>query len=442
MNQPASVNRANLRLLRRHRAASGFLYVAVLFTTLLVMVVVSAALSISTSNLRGETDRTSRGEALRLAESAIQRQAAIMRTSSQWRTDSTNNVFSNWYGLTLNGQNITGSSQIRHRYYDSDGDLADDFTDPVELTVHVKVGRSQRAVSVQFASDPEPFDLLDYAVTASRDLRIESNGALSCERAVQVDADGTGSNAGILTAPRLHCSGSVDFTLRGDLSPSSVVLPANDVLAKYIELGTQIPTAPIPRSGGDWIIRDRVLSPTVNPFGPLDSNGIYWFDAGGDTVIISHCRFDATLAIRDAGEILVEGGIAWSYPTSADAILVSDSRIRFQNMQPWLVESDRSVNFNPPASPYRGSMSNNTLIDTYPTEFRGVIYTTDNLRMDPLSPNRNLHVTGALIGDEVRIEGAVTVTQLRDLNSMPSAGLSDPTPMRFVRGTWRRIPTP
>ncbi len=145
------------------------------------MVSVTAALTISTSSLRGETDRSGRGQALRFAESEIHRQAAIMRTSSLWRSSETNNVFSNWHPITANGVDVTGTSLVRHRFNDTDGLLADDLTDTVELTVHAKVGRSEAAITVRLESDPAPLNLLRYSVTAADDIQFESGGALSCE---------------------------------------------------------------------------------------------------------------------------------------------------------------------------------------------------------------------------------------------------------------------
>lgn len=427
---------------RRHGRRQAFLYVAVLFTTLIVMVSVTAALTISTSNLRGETDRSSRGQALRFAESEIHRQASMMRTSSLWRSTATNNVFSAWHPITANGIDVTGSSLVRHRFYDSDGLLADDLTDSVELTVHAKVGRSEAAITVQLESDPAPLNLLRYSVTAADDMRFESGGALSCERPVQVFDDCKTDTWGILTTPQLACSGDLQMTLRGDLVGSSVTLPGYDVVAKYIALGTELPLGSIPQSDGDLVIQDQLLSPTANPFGVTDPAGIYWLDAGGRDVIISDCRFDATLSIQNAGQVEIRGGIVWNYPTNPDVILATNAPIRFTGVEATLDEAVRGRNFNPASSPYRQSLSNNTATDLYPTELQGVVYSSDDFRLDPLISNTSLHVTGAIVAKDVRIDGYVTVTQLDELLSVPPPGLSDPTPMRFVRGTFRRVASP
>ncbi len=432
-------------IVHSHRPGSrrgGYVYLAVLFTSLIVAASVAAALSISLSTLRGENDRTHRSSALRFAESELHRQAAMMRTSGQWRTESTSGVFSPWYTLPDMSGVVSGNLELRRRYTDADGVLDDDDTDSVELTIHARVGRSESAIIATLEPDPDPFDLLQYSVTVTNDLRFESGGAISCENPVQVVRKTETQSSGVLTTPRLECNGVVEMTLRGDLSPAAVTIPTRDVLGGYIQMGTEIPNASIPRDNGDLLIQDIVLSSTMNPYGPLDARGIYWFDAGGQRVRLSHCRIDATLAIRNSSRIKVKGGITWNFPTSADAILVSDSNIRFTGVEATLDEAARGVNFNPSLSPYRQTLSNTTLTDLYPSELRGVIYTSGNVRLNPLVNDKSLHVTGAIICRNFRVDGFMTVTSLEELLDTPPIGLSDPTPMRFVRGTQRRIPSP
>ncbi len=159
-------------------------------------------------------------------------------------------------------------------------------------------------------------------------------------------------------------------------------------------------------------------------------------------MIISHCRFDATLAIRNASHIEISGGIVWNYPTTADVILATDSPITLTNVEGTLDEAVRTANFNPASSPYRQTLFNSTTTDVYPTELRGVVYTSDDLTLDPLISNASLHVTGAIVAKDLRINGYMTVTQLDELLSQPPPGLSNLTPMRFTRGTFRRVPSP
>jgi hypothetical protein len=427
---------------RRGARRGGYVYLAVLFTSLIVVATVAAALSISTLNLRSESDRSGRMTALRHAESELHRIAAGMRTSELWRGGSTHAVFSDWYGITADGVGVAGSPLFRHRFSDSDGQLDDNVADSVELTVHVRVDGSDAAITATLEADPVPYDFLQYSVTATDDIRFESNAALSCERPVQVVDDCWTTSWGILTTPRLECGDAVEITLRGDLASANVVMPSRDVLNDFVTAGTEISSASLPDTNGYLTMEDIVLSPTINPFGGVDAAGIYWLDAGGGAVRISHCRLDATLAIRNAAIIEVTGGINWSYPLTPGAILVSDSDIRFEAVEETLDEVDRAINFNPIASPHRLNMANSDTTDVYPTELRGVIYTTGHVRVNSLENDATLRLTGAIACQKLRIWGHLSVTQLDELITDPAVGLSDPTPMRFVRGTQRRIPSP
>ncbi|NNE00245.1 MAG: hypothetical protein HKN47_23240, partial [Pirellulaceae bacterium] len=78
---------------------AGYLYVAVLFTTLIIVATVTAGLSLSTANTRGEIDRIDRMSALRLAESQLQRVATQMQSENTWRSTATNSVYSDWIAL-------------------------------------------------------------------------------------------------------------------------------------------------------------------------------------------------------------------------------------------------------------------------------------------------------------------------------------------------------
>ncbi|MFK8112764.1 MAG: hypothetical protein AB8B91_11200 [Rubripirellula sp.] len=432
-------NRIALDIRCRSRHSEGYVYVAVLFTTLIVMTAVTAALSISSSSLKSEVDRESRGEALRLAEAEIQRLAALMRTSGSWRTTSANDSFSNWHSLTLDGSSTSDTSQVRFRYNDSDGDLADDLADPVELTVHAKVGRSQAALKVDLESDPVPLDLLNYAVTATDDIQLD-DGTLSTELPVQVSDNCQSNSVGLLTTPRIEIDGSVSTYLRGDSATASITLPSHDVVAEYISQGTQIQTASIPTAGSDLLIQDVVLSPAANPFGATDAKGIYWIDAGGAKLILSNCRLNATLAVRNATLVEINGGVVWNYPTTADVILATDSAVELTSITPTLDENTRNVNFNPALAPYRGT-SNATNTDEYSTEFRGIFYSTGDFRLFNTG-NPAVSLTGAVISSDLHVEGAMTIRQLSEVLTELPLGLRDSTPMRFVRGSFRRVPAP
>ena len=426
---------------RRARQTGGFLYVAVLFTTLIVMVSVTAALSISTASVRSEASLKQRADALRLAESETQRLAIMMNQNSDWRMTASNDAFTAWYSPAIDGVANT-QHQVRYRLTDIDGDLTDDSFDEVELTVHARVDDSEVALTITMESDPQPLDLLRYGVTAGDDIRCESGGAISSENPIQVSDDCVTSSWGFLTTPSLECNGRVEVSLRGDRTTSDVVMPGYEVVERYVDVGTEISRLSVPRVGTDLNLQDIVLSAAANPYGSEDASGIYWIDAQYNRVVISNARIDATLAILNATEIEVSGGIVWTYPMTPDVILATNSPVTFTGIDRVLSENARGVNYNPSSTPYRGTFSNENLTDSYPSELRGIVYSSSNIEFDPLTDGSPLRIVGSVIGNDLRCDGIVSISQFDEAIRTPPLGLLDPVPRRFVRGSARRIESP
>lgn len=426
----------------RHHRRGGYLYVAVLFTALIVSASVAASLTLSTGKLRADNDRINRKSALRLAETEIHRVASYLNRSGAWRTNKTSGAFSSWVVLSDDGVVNSDTSRVRHRLTDADGDLADNVSDSVVLTAHATVGNSSAAVTATLQPQVAAESILQYGVTAYDDVQIESGGTLTSESPIQVGDDCKTNSSGLLTTTTLDCNGRVEMTFRGDVQSASVQMPTHDVVDKYVQAGTQIAVASLPYQNGRRVIENVVLSAVDNPYGTADGAGIYWIDAGNYTVRIANCRIAATLAIKNASAIEVEGGVVWTYAANPEAILVADSDVKFDNIEPTLDEAPLSTNFNPTTTPYRGTYANANTTDLFPTEIRGVIFTTHDVTFDPTTDGKPLAITGAVVCKDLWINGFVSVRQFSETINNPPLGLINYVPMQFVRGTFQRIPTP
>jgi hypothetical protein len=246
----------------------------------------------------------------------------------------------------------------------------------------------------------------------------------------------------VLTASRLECGGKLEVTLRGDLESADLQMPTHDVVDKYVRVGTQIGNASLPVQGGRYVIEDIVLTANSNPYGTPDSAGIYWIDANFQPIRISNCRIEATLAVKNAASIELSGGLVWTYATDPEAILVTDNDITFRDLEPALDEPVRGTNFNPPLTPYRRTFANTSATDVFPTELRGVIFTTRDITFQPTVNDDLLALTGAVICKDLTVQGDVVIRQLSEVMDAPPLGLINPVPLQFVRGTFRRVPTP
>ena len=426
---------------------NGYLYVAVLFTSLLLSASVATMLSLSTASLQSKSSLARRHQARQLAESEIHRIAAIMQQNTTWRDNRSSGVFSNWQSIAVHdtGGNLLlamdSEGLVRHKLIDSDGDLNDDLFDSVKLVAQAKVGDSEHTVSVSLTPSHEPLSLLSCSVTSWDDIEFDLGSSLSSDQSIQVDDDCKGDPSAIISTSLLQCGDVNEVILRGDLAGETIVPPMVDVVDRYLSIGTEIDRISLPTLSGRIQLRDLVISAASNPFGATNPDAIYWIDGGNQQFDIQDCRINATLVFRNANEIVIGEGMVWDHPSDAAAILVTDSPIVFEDLTATLSESARSTNFNPPGTPFRGQTNNNTS-NIFPTYFRGLIYTSDDIDITPPSDDTHFRLTGTLLGKDIALHGPVSVTKLDGLVRSPPLGFTNLIPMEFVRGTYRRLPSP
>ncbi len=420
---------------------TGYVYIAVLFTSLIVAVAVAGALSLSTLEERTKFDRINRMRAMRIAEGACHLIAAHLNENTNWRNEHTNETYTKWLPANAPGQ--LGDSRFRYLLRDPDGSLSDDDSDTVELIVHLQVDESEFALAVSLKPSRAASNVLEYGITAFDDIELEVNAIVSSDRPVQVGDDCTSITSGILTAPTVELNGTQGFTIRADIAPANLASLTQDVIAEYENLGTEISILSLPvNAQNKRLIQNSVLSPAINPFSSPNADGIYWIDAKNQVIRIDNCHFNATLAIRNAARIEIGGGMVWHYPKAPDAILVTNSFIQVQGLTRTLSEPDQIQNFNPPGSAYR-EVSDLDLSDEYPQQFTGIIYTTNNINIHALASGGMMRVVGNLISSDLRLfNSGLSVQSLEiDPESTP-IGFIDLQPMEFVHGSWKQVPTP
>lgn len=429
----------DLRRFRRRRDRAGYLYVAVLFTSLIVAGAIATAISLDTTRLKTGNAATDRESAIRLAESELHRASVLLTANPDWRDELKHGAASDWinYGTMMG----TSNASARHRIDDEDGDLADDIFDDFHIISHAQFGAAQAAVSVQMETGFAPLDLLRYGVTTFDDLQCEDGATLVSERNIQVFDDCKTNTSGSITTSVLECSGSVPLAVRGDISTDDVQRPGFDVVGRYQDAGTEIPLASLSIHNGARAIRLAVVSPSSNPYGDVNTDGYYWIDALGQQINITDSRIVATITIRNASRVVVTGAVSWEATVLGEAILVTDSQVVFDAVDPILDETVLSSNFNPPATPYRNIDSNQTATDRFPTELRGIVYSEDEVDILPTSSGDPLAITGAVICDSLVIFHDLYVRSLDEMLTHVPIGLADPTQQRFKMGTFRRVPT-
>jgi hypothetical protein len=420
----------------RVRRRGAYLYVAVLFTSLMVAAIVAGSLAVSTSQLRRGNDRADRLLAVQLAESELHLQATRMQASIDWRTSLSNNQFSAW-------RNTLGGS-VRHRFFDSDGSLSDDAYDNVTLTVHARVNLAEAALSIDLENARAPHSLLNYGITTLEDFGIYNAVNVATETPVQVAEDCVKNTSfnGVLATPLLEYGDKLDMTVYGNTASSNVIAPVPNVLSLYSTVGVQLSTAAIPTQSGDLVVQNVVISSTHNPYGAVASDGVYRLDAQGADVVIRNCRIEGTLVVYDSDSVLVSGAVCWNSIDPARAALIASSSITFNAMDAVLSESTQSANFNPASTPNRGGVSNTTMLDTYPTSIRGVVYSLEDIYIMPMNGNERLCFYGSICAENLYVTARTNVLAEPLLLQNPPLGFRDPAAMKFVARSMRQIATP
>ena len=426
---------ASRRSIKSRRPREGYLYVAVLFTSLMIAAVTAASLLQSTAIYQATAMQSDHREAVRVAESELHRIAAWMQSDLTWR-DGMNDTFSPW-------RYDVGYS-LRSKYTDSDGSVGDNELDDVTVTVHARVGNSEAAIEGVLRPHLTHHPVLDYRCTSTKDFEVRDDSSVVADGKLQCGKNAQTNATGYLIAESFSYANSIDSSLivRGDLTQSTVVEPVGDLIQPYVDIGTEIKISSIPKHGGKYCIEDVLLSATSNPYGPVDPNGIYWIDVPGEKFAIKRCRLECVLAFKKSGEINLQEGVVWDHPAYCSATILANEKIKIESLTQTLDESAISVNLNPASSPYRGTDSNTTSTDIYPTTIRGFIYSSGNIEITAPADNHRVQLSGAILCETFKSNALLSISHLPSLSTAPPLGLEVVDGVHFVHGSVRQIETP
>ncbi len=413
----------------------GYLYVAVLFTALLLSVAVAMTMVNSTANLRSISAEIDHRRASQLATSELNRLAAWMQNDSSWR-QTAHNQFSSWRSIS--------NGEVRHRFTDEDTDLNDDEFDNVTVTVHAKAGLAEAAVSADLEMIIEAAPMLNYRITATDNIEMDKEETLVCDGPIQAFDEIKGHEDTYITSERIQFGDKIDLNLeiRGDILEADAELISTDPIQLYAAVGTEIPRQSIPEIDSDRVIENVLISSSVNPFGAVDSNGIYRIDVKDEKLIIKNSRLDCLLVIEDARQVEIHEGVVWTHPPGHPAILLSTKKVKFDNLNSTLSEATSAANFNPSHTPFRGTYSNSNTTDEFQTEFHGIVFSEKEIEVKGGDDIDRVQFSGALIGSKVKIQCFTGVNELPAVFTNPPLGMRVVSSVAFIPGSFRQIETP
>lgn len=413
---------------------AGYLYVAVLFTSLIVSTMGLVALTTATLRSRMASDGNDRIVAELLASAAIEDAVQRLSNDDNWRSSFAANTESS--AVTL------GSGTYTWMLKDSDGNLTDDESDFVQIVGIGRAGRATVAESVKMYPTGSPLSSLEAAfhcqgnvtlgttISITTNSLISSNGNITASAllsSIQGNAEAVGSIAG-------NVSGSKTSGV------PSRQLPGSSALEYYLDNGTYIPWASLPVNGASRVIEKVVLSPTVNPFGDRNPEGIYVIDCAGQQIKIRDCRVVGTIVLLNAASnSSLEGSLRWDAAVANYPALLVAGDIDVKLTTTDLSEADQAINFNPNGTPFLGKQDND-LLDVYPSEINGLVYVSG--RFDAPQDYIESRFRGTVICNSITANSSCRFNYRALIHDYPPPGFARGNPMTISPGSRRRETLP
>ncbi|WP_166831148.1 hypothetical protein [Thalassoroseus pseudoceratinae] len=417
----------------------GFLYVAVLLVTIIVSMISLAAMSVAQSQLKMATGTTDIEQIRVLARSGIELGMAQIQSDSNWQANIVHGTEHPSSPVGANGGTMTW------RLDDDPGGNGKLLTgigrkDGSEYRLQVGVGTGgSNTVGVPMLVGGTLW-VGNYTTDESL---VINGGPIRCNSTV--------TNWGILNSD-LEAQG---FSNTGSYSGTATVPGGNHAMPDpqtvfdyYVSQGTAIPTGPLDDGLGGLSMDDVLFSPSNNPYGTPNSDGIYIIDCGGKSLSMQNLRVVGTLVIINGGtgttgtSLKKEVNFEPAYNNYPSLLVQGDLELRITSGS--LSEADAGTNFNPSGTPWQGNTDSDTS-DSYPSRMAGIVYATGNMTLHGGNKNESFLLNGVLICNgnvvlEKQCQASVDFDSTASNDPPPGFGSSNNG--EIIPGTWTRVSTP
>lgn len=409
-------------------ARSGFLYVAVLVTTVLVAVVSLAAVSVGHLELRVASQAGDLAQAQALARAGVELGVLKLNKNSNWRTTTSINTELPVVPISRGGGTIT------YKIVDADGSLSDDQSDAVEIQGIGRVGDVTVIDSVRLYPTGAALTCLEASMCCAGDIQLGLQITLTTSRFVSSNGNINAGSLGSSINGGAQAVGTISGTVTGSKSSGITArkLPGSDVFEYYKDNGTWIDIDSIP----SYEVKNVVLSPASNPYGAeTNAEGIYVIDCEGKNISIKNSRVVGTIVLLNPGSSSsVSDSLRWDPVTpNYPALLVSGS-LSIRHSTANLDENTLGVNFNPVGTPCNGDADADTT-DTYSSEIHGLVYVSGTFS-NSLSPGNPIR--GVLICQASQSLSTCNLTYRSIFLTYPPPGFATGNPMKISPGSWKR----
>jgi hypothetical protein len=413
----------------------GAAYVFVISLGMLLAAVCYGLLAVSRLNGRSYQQARDTREAEVLAESAVQRAAALLaKYPTTWRTTYTNNVET--------AQVAVGRGTVSFKLVDEvDGNLSNNTTDPVRVYGYGRVGTATKVYSVVLTPGVgKPYTCLGVAADCGGGITFLALDAVAGSATISTNASITATSTAF-NATNLEAVSAITLALctgtgTRTFNVAARTFPDATVFDWYKANGTVMSGL---LSGGTRI-QYALISPTSNPYtGGTNAKGIYVINCGGNPMQIDTARIVGTLVMLNTGGVTIMNQINWEPAVTGLPCLLVEGNITWNTTSAALSETSAGINFNPSSTPYPylggqpgGTFDTNTT-GTFPCQINGLVYCTGNLS----TSNNPIQNKGVLV-----VGGTWSPGGTINLNYDPSFATNPPwgfgaSVMLAQSGTWR-----
>jgi hypothetical protein len=393
---------------------------------LLVATIALGALSAVRARARAAKARNDALEARLYALAATEVARIRIAHDTTWRSDYANGT---WFTNESIGRGTYSLSVV-----DPNGPLNGSPTDPVILTGTGAVGQALQTTQVTLVAKSTPYTCLNAAVTAGGFIGI-GNSIIQANNQTLATNFAAWAFGAVVNGNVEAANSIFGFTYNGTTKTSVAArtLPDATVFSDYQTSGTAINYNSIPSNN----IQQVLLSPSINPYGATNANGIYVVDCQGGNMNIQQCRIVGTLVLLNAGNVQIQNQVVWSPAVANYPCLLIDGDLTVNSNGNYLTEGG-GENYNPPGTPYPypSGFSNMTTTDTYVPAVQGMVYLAGNLTVQGNVFAANLLV----VGGSLSMAGGATLYMSYDpiYYNNPPPGFGTVS-MVVSPGSWQQV---
>lgn len=417
-NLPFGLPRERTDLKARGRFRRGGVYVFVLGSSMMVMLIGLAVVSITQAGGRAGSQANDVVEASALAESAVELALSTFTQNPTWQTTYPAGVATTPVSI--------GHGTVSFKWTNNGG---------IRIYGIGKVHNATRIYGVG-AIAAQPLAALQSTVYSQSTVTLPTLGAISGGGTITSNASVGGLLPLFSTSTTVQAVSSTLGTITNLLfTPITDPVAGPDtthVFDYYNTNGTDI-TSSVPIVSSNYKLTNALLGPWLNTLsgGAKNTNGIYVINCNNTAITISNCRVYGTLVINNPGSgSSINGAVYFAPAQTGYPSLMVKGNFTLNAGTTSLSETTAGVNFNPSGAPYNG-VTDNIIGGTYPCRFEGIVYVSGNLTATATT------IIGSLMaGGTLTVNTSLSETYNSSIYSNPAPGFSSST-LSTVSGSWQ-----